>query len=120
MLYPLAAAFLLLTGALLVVGTVYRKPAALYALKCVWFPGLVIAAYLTLGAWTDRSYSENWAAMAAVFFVVPFTGLVVLEGILELLLLKGHHGSHARANRILTVVFVAALLLLSVIGILSA
>jgi len=120
MFYPLAAAFLLLTGSLLVAGTVYRKPAALYALKCVWLPGLVAAAYLTLDAWKDRSYSENWAVIGVLFFVVPFTGLVVLEGILEFLLLRGHHESNARANRILTAVFVAALLLLSIIGILSA
>ena len=120
MLYPLLAVFLLLTVALLIVGSVGRKPAALYALKCVWLPGVVLAAYLTLGAWHDRSYSENWAAFGVLFFVLPFTFLVLLEGVLEFVLLRGQHNSHAKAARIITTVFVAILLALSIVGMLSA
>ncbi len=120
MLYPLAAVFLLLTITLLIVGSVGKKPAALYALKCVWIPGLVLAAYLTLGAWQDRSYSENWAFFGVLFFVLPFTFLVLLEGILEFLLLRRQHDSHSKVARISTGVIVAALLALSIIGVLSS
>ncbi|MCP4901104.1 MAG: hypothetical protein GY906_29390 [bacterium] len=120
MLYPLVAAFLLLTVALLIVGSVGRKPAALYALKCVWLPGLVLAAYLTFGTWQDRSYSENWAAYGVLFFVLPFTLFVLLEAVLEFVLLRGQHDSHAKAARIVTAVFVVALVVLSIVGVLSA
>ncbi len=120
MLIPIAALFLLLTVALLLVGTLGRKPAALYALKCVWFPGLVLAAYLTFGAWQDRSYSENWAAYGVLFFVLPYTFLVLLEGVLEFVLLRGQQSSHARVARLVTAVFVLTLLVLSIVGVLSA
>lgn len=80
MIYPVAVAFLLLTVALLLAGTIGRKYTALYVLKFVWFPGLLLAVYLTLGAWKERSYSENWAAFGVLFFVLPFTGLVLPPG----------------------------------------
>jgi hypothetical protein len=95
MYFALIAAYLLLTGALLVIGAYDRKRPALYALKCLWLPGVVLAAYLTQDAWKDRSYSENWAVIGVVFFVLPFTGLVVVEGILEFMLLRGQNDSHA-------------------------
>ena len=120
MFYPIAAAYLLLTGTLLVFGTVYQKPGALYALKCVWLPGLVVATYLTADAWGGRSYGENWAVIGVVFFVLPFAGLVTLEAGLEFLLLKGNRAPHAKANRIVSLAFVVSLLALSIIGILSA
>lgn len=120
MLVPIAFLFLLLSVALLLAGTIGEKPAALYALKCVWLPGLVVAVYLTLGSWLDRSYSENWAAIGVLIFVLPYTCLVLLEGILECILLRGRRDSHAQTARIVTAVFVGLLLICSVIGILSA
>jgi hypothetical protein len=120
MLYPIAAAFLLLSAALLLTGTIGRKDAALYILNCVWLPGLLLAVYLTLGAWKERSYSENWAAFGVLFFVLPFTGLVLLQGIVEFLLLRGRHDPHARNARIATAVFAGLLLVCSLLGLLSA
>jgi hypothetical protein len=119
MLYPIAAAFLLLSVALLLAGTIGRKHTALYALKGVWLPGLLLAIYLTLGAWKERSYSENWAAFGVLFFVLPFTGLVLLLGIVEFILLRGRHDSHAKTARIVSAIFVGLLLLCSLVGILS-
>jgi hypothetical protein len=120
MLYPIAAAFLLLSVALLLAGTIGRKYAALYILKCVWLPGLLLAAYLTLGAWKERSYSENWAAFGVLFFVWPFTGLVLLQSIVEFVLLRDRHDPHAKIARIATAVFVGLLLVCSLVGLLSA
>jgi len=120
MVYPLAVAFLLLTVALLLAGTIGRKYAALCALKCVWLLGLLLAVYLTLGAWKERSYSENWAAFGVLFFVLPFTGLVLLQGIVEFVLLRGRHDPHAKTARIATAVIVGVLLICSLVGLLSA
>jgi hypothetical protein len=119
MLYPIAAAFLLLSVALLLAGTIGRKYAALYALKCIWLSGLLLAIYLTLGAWKERSYSENWAAFGVLFFVWPFTGLVLLLGIIEFVLLRGRHDPNAKIARIATAVFVGLLLVCSLVGLLS-
>jgi hypothetical protein len=119
MLYPIAAAFLLLSAALLLTGTIGRKDAALYILNCVWLPGLLLAVYLTLGAWKERSYSENWAAIGVLFFVLPFTGLVLLQGIVEFVLLRDRHDPHAKIARIATAVFVGLLLGCSLVGLLS-
>ncbi len=120
MIYPIAVAFLLLSIALLLVGTVGRKYTALYVLKCVWLPGLLLAAYLTLDAWRGRSYGDNWAALGVLIFVLPYTGAVAFLGVLELILLRGRHGPHAKAARIATAVFVALLVIFSVVGVLSA
>ena len=120
MFYPIAFVFLLLTVALLLAGTIGRKHAALYALKCLWFPGLLLAVYLTLEAWKERSYSENWAAFGVLFYVLPFTGLVLLQGIVEFVLLRGRHDPHAKTARIATAVFSGLLLICSVVGFFSA
>jgi hypothetical protein len=119
MIYPIAAGFLLLSVVLLLAGTIGRKYAALYVLKCVWLPGLLLAIYLTLGAWKERSYSENWAAFGVLFFVWPFTGLVLLLGIIEFVLLRGRHDRNAKIARIATAVFVGLLLVCSLVGLLS-
>jgi hypothetical protein len=120
MFYPLAVVFLLLTVALLLAGTIGQKYTALYVLKCVWLPGFLLAVYLTLGAWRERSYSENWAAFGVLFFVLPFTGLVLLQGIAEFVLLRGRHDQHAKTARIATAVVVGLLLICSLVGLLSA
>ena len=120
MFYPLAVVFLLLSVLLLLVGTIGRRYTALYVLKCVWFLGLLLAVYLTLGAWKERSYSENWAAFGVLFFVLPFTGLVLLQGIAEFILLRGRHDPHAKTARIVTAVFIGILLICSLVGLLSA
>ncbi|MFH2204058.1 MAG: hypothetical protein ABIJ96_13140 [Elusimicrobiota bacterium] len=120
MLIPIAALFLPLSMTLLLVGTLGKKPAALHALKCLWLPGLVAAAYLTFGAWKDRAYSENWAFMAVLYFVFPYTVLLLLEGLLEFFLLRGRRDKHARASRIATAAMVGMLLICSIIGALSA
>ena len=92
---------ILVVSALLVVGIGARRYWALDVLNGFYALGLFYAIHLTVQVWREADYSENWAMYGMLFFVWPYSVLVVLLGGIEMALVwRNPHPRVQRARRL--------------------
>lgn len=116
MLYPLGVLLVTVSGVLLGVGGRGRRPLALHVAEALWLPGVVLAVYFTVIAWHGQGAGENWEAMPVLYLVWPYSVVIGVLGLVELVLLGGRRDRHARLSRAITSAYLIILAACSAIG----
>jgi hypothetical protein len=79
MLIPAVSLYIILSVALVVVGSVKKSRVVLAGLSVLLWLCSILSAYFVGLAWLERSYSENWAMYGVLFISLP---VIISTGVL--------------------------------------
>lgn len=120
MLIPVFLLFIVCSLIALIIGLRSQNTTLLFALNMFWSSGSLLSAYLTGLVWQDRNYSENWAMIAFIFFVLPYILLTAGMISAELFFIRGWEDRPAKLLRLSGIVLLIFMMSQLIVGLLSA